>query len=217
MIRTIAGLYAITDTALLAGRLQSAVAAALAGGVSVLQYRDKSDDRERRLQEALMLRDCCRAHGALLLINDDVELALACAADGVHLGQGDLALTAARARLGTDAIIGITCHDSLALARQAVEGGADYLAFGAMHPSRSKPGARPCPPEVLTEARRLFTLPLVAIGGITPDNAGDIRRAGADAIAVIAGLWQGEDIRMRAQDYLQEFHAHEQQPFRYPV
>ena len=217
MSQDIHGLYAITDTALLAGRLTEAVAEALRGGVRIVQYRDKSADAARRLAEASALRACCHAHGARLLINDDVALALACGADGVHLGQGDLALAEARRQLGPAAVIGITCHDSLDLAAAAEAGGADYLAFGALHPSGSKPGARRCPPGILTQARARFRLPLVAIGGITPDNAGDIGRAGADAIAVIAGLWQADDIRRRAHDYLQEFHAHEQQPFRQPV
>lgn len=217
MRHNIKGLYAITDSALLTGRLIEAVMAALQGGARIVQYRDKSDDHVRRLTEATALRKLCQAHGARLLINDDVALAIACGADGVHLGQGDLALAEARRQLGSSAIIGITCHDSLDLAAAAEAGGADYLAFGAMHLSSSKPGARRCPPDILTRARACFRLPLVAIGGITPDNAGDIRRAGADAIAVIAGLWQADDIRRRAQHFLQEFHAHEQQPFRQPV
>lgn len=217
MTQDIRGLYAVTDSHLLDGRLIEAVTAALQGGARIVQYRDKGDDSARRLADAQALRALCRVHGARLLINDDVALAIACGADGIHLGQGDLGLADARRQLGPSAIIGITCHDSLALAAAAEAGGADYLAFGAMHVSRSKPEARRCPPEILTRARARFTLPLVAIGGITPDNAGDIRRAGADAIAVIAGLWQADDIRRRAQDYLQEFHAHEQQPFRQPV
>lgn len=201
----VAGLYAITDTTLLAGRLLPAVTAALAGGVRVLQYRDKSTDAIRREAEARALLRLCRAHGALLLINDDVALAARVGADGVHLGQGDAALVSARARLGAQAVIGITCHDRLDLADAAAAGGADYLAFGAMFTSASKPEARPCPLSLLAEARRRHALPLVAIGGITPDNAGHVIRAGADAVAVIAGLWQADDIAIRAQQFFQEF------------
>lgn len=217
MSHDIHGLYAITDSHLLAGRLVEAVTAALQGGARIVQYRDKGNDQARRLAEAQALCILCQAHNARLLINDDVTLAMACGADGVHLGQGDLTLADARRQLGPSAIIGITCHDSLELAAAAAASGATYLAFGAMHLSHSKPGARRCPLDILTHARTQFRLPLVAIGGITPDNAGNIRRAGADAIAVIAGLWQADDIRRQAQDYLQEFHAHEQQPFHQPV
>lgn len=201
----IAGLYAITDTSLLAGRLLPAVARALAGGARILQYRDKTDDHLRRREEAVALRDLCHRYGARLLINDDVALAAEVGADGVHLGQGDLALAAARAQLGAEAIIGITCHDRLDLAEAALHGGADYLAFGAMYASGSKPAARPCPLPLLTEARARFRLPLVAIGGITPDNAAHVIRAGADAVAVIASLWQADDIAARARQFIQEF------------
>lgn len=201
----IAGLYAITDSTLPGDRLLPSVAQALAGGAGILQYRDKSSDHVRRRAEANALRSLCRRHGALFLINDDVALAAEVGADGVHLGQSDLALVAARARLGPDAIIGITCHDRLDLAEAAASGGADYLAFGAMYASTSKPGARPCPPSVLTEARVRFGLPLVAIGGITPDNARHVIRAGADAVAVIASLWQADDIAARARQFVQEF------------
>ncbi len=200
----IAGLYAITDSTLLQGRLLSAVEAALSGGVRMLQYRDKSGDSARRRSEAEALLALCRRHQVPLLINDDVELAQAVGADGVHLGQGDAALATARQQLGAQAIIGITCHDRLDLAAAASAGGADYLAFGAMYASTSKPGARPCPLAVLGAARR-FHLPLVAIGGITPDNARDVIAAGADALAVIASLWQSPDIAGRAHQFSQEF------------
>lgn len=200
----ISGLYAITDSTLLQGRLLAAVTEALAGGVRIVQYRDKSTDTVRRQQEAMALLALCRAHQVPLLINDDVALALAVGADGVHLGQGDSSLREARQRLGPDAIIGITCHDRLDLAAAAASGGADYLAFGAMFTSTSKPGARHCPLSILADARR-FALPLVAIGGITPDNAKDVIAAGADALAVIASLWQATDITRRAHQFSQEF------------
>lgn len=200
----IAGLYAITDGSLLHGRLLDAVEQALQGGARIVQYRDKSTDSARRHDEAAALRSLCQAQGVPLLINDDVDLAAAIGADGVHLGQGDTALAEARHRLGADAIIGITCHDQLDLAAAATAGGASYLAFGAMFASSSKPLARPCPLTTLTAARR-FGLPLVAIGGITPDNAGQVIAAGANALAVIAGLWKAPDIRQRARQFAQEF------------
>lgn len=192
------GLYAITDSHLLAGRLLPAVEAALSGGAAIVQYRDKSGDAARRLDEARALRRACRQRGVPLLINDDVELALAAGADGVHLGRGDAALQAARARLGPDAIIGATCHDSLAFAEEAWRNGASYLAFGAMYPSATKPGASAATSGTLAAARR-FGLPVVAIGGITADNAGPVIAAGADCVAVISDLWTATDITARAR------------------
>lgn len=192
------GLYAITDGALLAGRLLPAVEAALAGGARVLQYRDKSGDAARRRQEATDLLALCRRLRVPLLINDDVELALAVGADGVHLGRGDGPLRAARERLGPDAIIGATCHDSLDFAAEARAAGASYLAFGAMYPSATKPGATAATPATLSAARRLG-LPVVAIGGITADNAAPVIAAGADCVAVISDLWTATDITARAR------------------
>lgn len=194
------GLYAITDERLLAGHLLAAVSAALAGGAVLVQYRDKSGDNARRLAEAGALLALCRCHGVPLLINDDVGLALATGADGVHLGRGDGSLQAARARLGPDAIIGATCHGSLAFAEQAAREGASYLAFGAMHVSATKPDAHPATLDTLTAARR-FGLPVVAIGGISADNARPIIAAGADCVAVVSDLWTAPDVAARARTF----------------
>lgn len=201
----ITGLYAITDTQLLTSRLLVAVEAALIGGASVIQYRDKSTDTERRQQEARALLALCQHYGVPLLINDDVELAAQVQADGVHLGQGDGDIRSARQRLGAGAIIGITCHSSLELAAIAVLAGADYLAFGAMYASSTKVNAALCTLTTLSTARARFALPIVAIGGITPDNAGHIISAGASAVAVIANLWQAKDTCARARQFSQEF------------
>lgn len=211
----IRGLYAITDSSLLQGRLLPSVEAALQGGAQVIQYRDKMTadlaadaklhEQQRRHDEATALLALCRQHRIPLLINDDAELAWAIGADGVHLGQSDGSLVAARARLGANAIIGVTCHDQLHLARIAARDGASYVAFGAMFTSGTKPLAQPCPLAVLTAARTQLALPLVAIGGITPDNAASVIDAGAQAVAVIACLWQAPDIRARAQQFSQEF------------
>ncbi|MFP5430433.1 MAG: thiamine phosphate synthase [Gammaproteobacteria bacterium] len=192
------GLYAITDTTLLAGRLTSAVEAALQGGAIAVQYRDKGDDTPRRLEEAIALRLLCRRYGVPLLINDDVELCVAVGADGVHLGQTDGSLAQARQRLGPTAIIGATCHDSLDLAATAVAGGASYIAFGAMYPSSTKPGAAGASLDTLQTGRK-WGLPVVAIGGISADNAAPIIAAGADCVAVINGLWCAADIAERAR------------------
>ena len=192
------GLYAITDTALLAGRLTDAVEAALQGGAIAVQYRDKSTDTSRRMEEAIALRLLCRRYGVPLLINDDVELCVAVGADGVHLGQSDGSLLQARERLGPGAIIGATCHDSLALAATAVAGGASYLAFGAVYPSTTKPGAAGASLDTLRDARQ-WGLPVVAIGGISADNAAPVIAAGADCVAVISDLWCAPDITGRAR------------------
>lgn len=211
LMHQIQGLYAITDSRLLAGRLLPAVEAALQGGAQIIQYRDKAvgieteQARRRRHDEASALLALCRRYHVPLLINDDVDLAVAMGADGVHLGQSDSSLIAARLRLGDDAIIGVTCHDQISLAETAARDGASYVAFGAMFASGTKPLAQLCPLAVLTRARAQLALPLVAIGGITPDNAASVIHAGAQGLAVIASLWQAPDIRGRAQQFSQEF------------
>ncbi len=196
-----AGLYAITDSQLLPGdRLYTGVAAALRGGAAVVQYRDKSAGASERHQRALQLQGLCQGAGVPLIINDDPELAHAVGAAGVHLGQDDAALAEARALLGPDAIIGITCHGELALAQRAADAGADYLAFGRFFPSTTKPGERYAELSLLTEARDLG-LPLVAIGGITAENGAQLVRAGADCLAVIGDLFGRDDIEQQARRF----------------
>lgn len=204
---TLRGLYAITDSSLMSGddTLLSHVEQALKGGASIVQYRDKSADAERRLRQAHALNQLCQHYQIPLLINDDIELALACGAAGVHLGQSDGNHAAARERLGPDAIIGITCHDSLELAEQAHADGADYIAFGAFFPSKTKPDAKPAPMTILAQARSRFALPIVAIGGISVDNAGQIIDAGADMTAVVHALFAADDITARAQQFTNQF------------
>ncbi|RRJ83588.1 thiamine phosphate synthase [Aestuariirhabdus litorea] len=197
----IKGLYAITDACLLPpDQLPGAVEQALRGGVRLLQYRDKEPGDARRLEQALHLKRLCDRYSVPLLINDDLALAKACQAAGVHLGQGDLKLQQARAELGPDALIGITCHDSLELAREAQQGGASYVAFGRFFHSHTKPDAPPAPLDLLLRARSQLHLPLVAIGGITVDNAAQVISRGADAIAVIHDLFSSRDIEQRARD-----------------
>ena len=201
------GLYAITPTSLCLDpvRLLDAVEAALEGGARLIQYRDKSNDDERRLFSAIELRALCTRHDARLIINDDVCLALAADAHGVHLGLDDMPLHEARAHLGPDAIIGVTCQDSLERARAASEGGADYLAFGAFYPSRTKRDARHATPDLLRDARIDTSLPICAIGGITAANAAPIIEAGADLIAAVEGVFGAPDIRAAAQAYARLF------------
>ncbi|QKE64558.1 thiamine phosphate synthase [Aquipseudomonas campi] len=183
------GLYAITDSQLLAdGKLLPYVEAALKGGARLLQYRDKTADSARRLREAEALRELCTRYGAELIINDDAELAARLGV-GLHLGQGDGSLAAARALLGRQAIIGATCHAQLALAADANREGASYLAFGRFFNSNTKPGAPAATTDLLTQARAHFNLPLAAIGGIDLDNAGQLISAGADLLAVVHSLF----------------------------
>ena len=197
------GLYAITDSQLLAGRFLSYVEAALEGGVCLLQYRDKSDDAARRLREAEALMKLCERYGTQLLINDDAELAARLGV-GVHLGQTDGPLTPARALLGRQAIIGSTCHASLALAAQAAKEGASYVAFGRFFNSVTKPGAPAASTELLEQARAQVKLPIAVIGGITLDNAAPLVAHGADLLAVIHGLFgadSAQDVTRRARAF----------------
>ncbi|WP_119695315.1 thiamine phosphate synthase [Ectopseudomonas oleovorans] len=186
------GLYAITDTPLLAdGKLLPYTEAALRGGARLLQYRDKSGDAGRRLDEAQALAELCKQHDATLIINDDLELAARLNV-GLHLGQGDGSLAAARARLGEDAVIGGTCHAQLELAERAVAEGASYIAFGRFFNSHTKPGAPAATVELLDEARARFAQPIVAIGGVTQETAPGLIARGASMVAVIHALFAAD-------------------------
>lgn len=200
----VAGLYAITD-----GPRDDAVAsvrAALEGGTAMLQYRDKTQGTRRRRREAAALAALCDGFGVPLIINDDVELACRSSATGVHLGEDDADIALARAALGADAIIGVSCYDSLQRASDAAAAGANYLAFGAFFPTSTKATTRRATPELLHDARA-FGLPLVAIGGITPDNGGALIAAGANFLAAISGVFGARDIRAAAQQYQKLFDA----------
>ncbi|MBD8495738.1 thiamine phosphate synthase [Pseudomonas syringae] len=182
------GLYAITDGQLLAGRFLSYVEAALEGGVTLLQYRDKTHDESRRLREASELLKLCERYKTRLIINDDAELAARLGV-GVHLGQTDGSLSNARALLGHKAIMGATCHGRLELAEQAKADGASYVAFGRFFNSMTKPDAPAVPLELLGQVRARINLPIAVIGGITLDNAAPLVEHGADLLAVVNGLF----------------------------
>lgn len=189
------GLYAITeDRALGPAALSEAVAAAIAGGARVIQYRDKSTDRERRLAEASAVRRLTANSNIPLLINDDVDLAAAVGADGVHLGTDDADLTAARARLPAGSLIGISCYNRFELAQLAVAQGADYVAFGSFYPSPTKPNAVRADRQLLRRARTELAVPTVAIGGISPENGAALVAAGADMLAVISAVFAAPDV-----------------------
>lgn len=201
-IGTRRGLYAITDPELCARRgLETTVSAALRGGAVMIQYRDKGADHERRMQEAGVLLQLCRRQHAPLIINDDIELARAVGADGVHLGAEDAPLRAARSRLGEHAIIGVSCYDSMELARRAQTAGADYVAFGSFADSPTKPDTVRASLDLLREAGEKLNLPIVAIGGITPGNAQPLVEAGARFLAVISGIFGTDDPETAARRY----------------
>ncbi|MGY4531693.1 thiamine-phosphate pyrophosphorylase [Pseudomonas sp. TE3786] len=204
------GLYAITDSQLLAGgKLLPYVEAALDGGATLLQYRDKSSDEARRLREAEALKSLCERYGASLLINDDAELAARLGV-GVHLGQGDGSLSAARALLGRQAIIGGTCLASVELAEQAARDGASYVAFGRFFNSHTKPGAPAATLELVQQARAKVQLPVCAIGGITLDNAAPLVAGGVSLLAVIHALFSADtaqEVNRRARAFSALFHS----------
>ena len=196
------GLYAITNGP--RADLIEVCAAVLQGGATLLQYRDKTDDSARRLAEARSIAALCARHGVPLIVNDDVELAAAIGAAGVHLGEDDADIPSARARLGVGAIIGVSCYDSLERARNLTDAGADYLAFGAFHTSPTKPNARNATPALLREAKA-FGLPLVAIGGITSENGAALIKAGANYLAVISAVFGAADVLAAAREFASLF------------
>lgn len=200
------GLYAITDALLIPDdRLTEAVEQAILGGARLIQYRDKSHDDARRLTQARALNELCQHHAVPLIINDDVELAAQVGAAGVHVGKDDSAFAIARARLGGNALIGVSCYDRLDLALEAVRAGADYVAFGAFFPSPTKPTEIRASVALLRKARAALNVPIVAIGGITPDNAPLLLDLGADALAVVSGVFGQPDIQAAARRYANLF------------
>ncbi len=200
------GLYVITDPVLCATLgLSASVSAALAGGAVTVQYRDKSSDRARRDREAATLASICREHGAVFIVNDDADLALRSGAHGVHLGRDDTIVDQARDLLGPDRLIGVSCYDSIERAHEAVAAGCDYVAFGSAYPSPSKPAAVRAPISLYREAVAGISVPVVAIGGITPQNAAPLIDAGCRALAVISGVFGGEDPTFAATQYARLF------------
>ncbi|KUO54048.1 MAG: thiamine-phosphate pyrophosphorylase [Sphingomonadales bacterium BRH_c3] len=166
-----------------------------AGLVAAFQFRVKGFDQHEAAKLAAPLQAICAEHDVAFIVNDSVALAKRIKADGVHLGQGDGSPKQAREELGREAQIGVTCHASRHLAMEAGEAGADYVAFGAFFPSttKDKGDAERPEPELLEWWSRLFEIPCVAIGGITPDNCAPLVKAGADFLAVSAAVWNGDE------------------------
>ena len=190
-------------------RLLVNVRAAIEGGARIVQYRNKTAGHAKRLEHAIGLAAVCEKFGALFIVNDDVELALDVEADGVHLGKSDGAIAKARKRMGPKRLLGASCYDDLALASAAREAGADHIAFGSMFASTTKPGAVRAPFSLFAAANSLG-LPMVAIGGITRDNAAQVIGAGAHAVAVVSDLFDPSDaagIRARAAQFTALFNS----------
>lgn len=195
------GLYAITPDEPDTSRLLVRVTPVLEAGAAVLQYRNKAASRALRREQAFALKALCGTHAVPLIVNDDWRLAAEIGADGAHLGGDDGDVREARLALGDGTILGVSCYDDLDRARRAFDAGASYIAFGAFHPSGTKPRARRAHPTLLRDSAGLG-LPRVAIGGITPANAPALVEAGADLIAVIGGLFDVPDPRSAALAYL---------------
>ncbi len=205
------GLYLITDDARPGPTAIAArVDAALRGGGRVVQYRDKGRDAQRRLDEARALQTVCAEYGAVLLINDDIELAAAIGADGVHLGRDDTDIASARRRLPAGSLIGASCYADFDSALEAVAQGADYVAFGSFHTSPTKPQAVRAPTGLLTRARRELGVPTVAIGGISPENGAALVQAGADMLAVISAVFGAADVTAAAKAFADCFNPAEE-------
>ncbi len=202
----IQGLYAITDAELIAPkRFKSKVQQVLEGGAKVVQYRDKSHHHQLRIEQATILVNLCRQYKAISIINDDVELAKIVRADGVHIGLEDEGVLEARQSLGEKVIIGASCYADLELADKAVADSADYVAFGSIFPSSTKPSAKIAGLDIISQAKKKMSVPVVAIGGIDLHNAADVIAAGADSIALISALFAGDDVRQSAEQFTDLF------------
>ena len=195
----ISGLYVIIDPQQTQGRDPVEVARqALHGGARILQWRDKTRDKGEQLAPSRSLRELCREHNALFIVNDHIDLALACAADGAHLGQKDLPANAVRPWAPAGFLIGVSTNNAEE-ARQAERDGADYVAVGSVFPTGSKETTRPASPERLREVKQAVGIPVVAIGGISEENVAQALEAGADAVAVINAVCGAEDVEEAAR------------------
>ncbi len=197
----IKGLYAITPDTLDTELLCEKVAAALQGGAALVQYRNKAADASLRLRQATVLLALCRSFNVPLIINDHLDLCAQIDADGLHLGATDCDLGAARRLLGAHKILGASCYNRLDLVVQAEAAGASYAAFGACYSSGTKPDAVSASLSLFTEAKQKVGIPLVAIGGITLENAAQAINAGANAIAVLGALFDADDIAATSQQF----------------
>jgi thiamine-phosphate pyrophosphorylase len=199
-------LYAIADAEVIGSKqIAERVTNAIKGGAALIQYRNKSGSEVQRKQDAQILLSLCQSHNVPFIINDDVGLAHSLGCDGVHLGEDDMLVRKAREILGAGSIIGVSCYDSFQNALRAQQSGADYVAFGRFFPSKTKPNAIPAQIELLYSAKPRIHVPVVAIGGITHENARTLINAGADMLAIVGGLFNQENIEVAAQHYARLF------------
>ncbi|MDH5191168.1 MAG: thiamine phosphate synthase [Gammaproteobacteria bacterium] len=200
--KKIHGLYAITDPLLIPQeQMVLRVAGAIQGGARVIQYRNKTKDQDLKIWEATDLQTLCRTLNIPFIINDDIELAIQIGADGIHLGNDDCDIKQARQLAGDNMLIGVSCYNQFKNAIDAVNRGADYIAFGRFFPSSTKPDAVQADLSLLQQAKQELSVPVVAIGGITPENGASLIEAGADALAVIHGVFGQDDITAAAARY----------------
>lgn len=202
----IKGLYVITPDMADLNTLIHKTKLAIEGGASMVQYRSKMLDRDVKMQQSAAILRLCRQYDVPCVINDDVEMCRILEADGVHLGEKDDNIEEVRRILGEDAIIGSSCYNQLERAKQAQKEGASYVAFGTMFPTPTKPSAPRATLALLREAKREIHIPIVAIGGITMNNAHDVIETGIDAIAVITSLYEAKSIKETAETFLKMFH-----------
>jgi thiamine-phosphate pyrophosphorylase len=201
------GLYAIVDASVTPRhQLADLAKKVIEGGAVLVQYRDKTATADQLRCTAAKILPVCQAANVPLLLNDHPKCCLELGADGVHLGRDDMSVAEARALFGPSKIIGATCYNNIAVARKAEHDGASYVAFGAIYSSSTKPSAPPARLQTLNDAKQSIRIPLVAIGGITPDNGAAVVTAGADMIAAISGL-SNEHPAQSAQLYSNLFKA----------
>ena len=201
----IKGLYAITPDSADLNTLIQKTKSAIEGGAFMVQYRSKIQDRDVKMQQCAAILRLCREHNVPCIVNDDVEMCRTLKADGVHLGEEDDNIAEVRHILGDDAIIGSSCYDQLDRAKSAQKEGASYVAFGAMFPTSTKPNAPRATLALLKEAKREIQIPIVAIGGITMNNAHNVIKTGIDAIAVITSLYEAKSIKETAETFAKMF------------
>jgi len=202
----ISGLYAVTPNELDTKLLVAKVEAALKGGVRLIQYRNKAAGKSLLLRQATALLAACRAYGALLIINDHLDLCARIDADGIHLGATDCKPGPVRSLLGADKIIGVSCYNQLNLAQEAEAEGANYVTFGAYFNSDSASNLISAPLELFQQAKQTIKIPVVGFGEITIDHADRVKAAGADAIAVIDALFEAKDITTLSQQFNAVYH-----------
>ena len=187
-------LYLVTPERLEPAPFADQLAAALDGGdVASVQLRLKNVDDDAIKRACEILLPIATSRNVAFLLNDRPDLAVACGCDGVHVGQSDTPYAEARRLVGSDRIVGVTCHDSRHLAMEAAEAGADYVAFGAFYPTMTKPSHYRPEPDLLQWWSEFMTVPSVAIGGITPANCVPLVKAGADFICVVSAVWQNPE------------------------